>query len=85
VKNCGDANVDIVPGDPDNSILLCRINSATPGEMMAPLGRSLVDENGYDVIRQWITDLPALFPTMPTSCEGFGGMGGEGGAGGEAL
>jgi len=88
VKNCGDAKVDILPGDPDNSILLCRINSTTPSEMMAPLGRSLVDENGYDVIRQWITDLPLLFPDMPTSCEGFGGMGGmggEGGAGGEGL
>jgi len=82
VKNCGDADFDIVPGDPDNSILLCRINSATPGEMMAPLGRSLVDDDGYDVVRQWIMDLPILFPGIPTSCEGFGGAGGEGGAGG---
>ena len=82
VKNCGEADFDIVPGDPDNSILLCRINSVTPGEMMAPLGRSLVDDDGYDVIRQWIMDLPILFPGIPTSCEGFGGAGGGGGMGG---
>jgi hypothetical protein len=65
VSNCGDAKLDIVPGDPDQSILLCRINSITPGEMMAPLGRSLVDQDGYGVIRQWITDLPILFPDIP--------------------
>ena len=65
VKNCGDAIVDIVPGDPDSSILLCRIDSINPGEMMAPLGRSLVDEEGYRIIRQWIADLPILFPDIP--------------------
>jgi hypothetical protein len=63
--NCGDAMVDIVPGDPDNSILLCRINSIVPGEMMAPLGRSLVDADGYEVIRRWIADLPILFDDIP--------------------
>ena len=65
VANCGDGKVDIVPGDPDKSIFLCRIQSATPGEMMAPLGRSLADEQGYEVIRQWIIDLPTLFPDIP--------------------
>jgi hypothetical protein len=65
VMNCGDARVDVVPGDPDNSILLCRIDSIIPGEMMAPLGRSLVDQDGYDVIRRWITDLPVLFDDIP--------------------
>jgi hypothetical protein len=65
VMNCGDAMVDIVPGDPDNSILLCRINSIVPGEMMAPLGRSLVDADGYEVIRRWIADLPILFDDIP--------------------
>jgi cytochrome c553 len=83
VRNCGDADYDIVPGDPDNSILLCRIDSVRPSEMMAPLGRSLVDEDGYEVIRQWIADLPTLFPDIPTSCDGLGGAGGKGGAGGE--
>jgi hypothetical protein len=68
VRNCGDAELDIVPGDPDSSITLCRIDSVRESEMMAPLGRSLIDEDGYDIIRQWITDLPVLFENMPTSC-----------------
>jgi len=77
VRNCPGGKVDVVPGEPDGSILLCRINSITPGEMMAPLGRSLVDEPGYNVIRQWIADLPILFPDIPRcSTEGAGGTGG---------
>jgi hypothetical protein len=47
--------------------------------MMAPLGRSLVDYDGYDVIRDWITTLPILFPDIPTcSNQGTGGAGGAG-------
>jgi len=79
VRNCPGGEVDIVPGQPDASVMLCRINSIIPGEMMAPLGRSIVDENGYNVIRQWIMDLPILFPDIPTcSTEGTGGTGGSG-------
>jgi hypothetical protein len=79
VRNCPDGDVDIVPGDPNASILLCRIDSITPGEMMAPLGRSLIDVPGSDVIRNWITILPTLFQNIPTcSAEGTGGTGGTG-------
>jgi hypothetical protein len=87
VRNCGDATVDILPGDPDSSILLCRMDSVKIGEMMAPLGRSLIDEDGYDLIRQWVTILPILFPDIPTSCsnEGTGGAGGAGGVGGAGI
>ncbi len=87
VRNCGDATVDILPGDPDLSILLCRMDSVKIGEMMAPLGRSLIDEDGYDLIRQWVTILPILFPDIPTSCsnEGTGGAGGAGGVGGAGI
>jgi len=70
VMNCGDATWDVLPGDPDSSILLCRINSIIPGEMMAPLGRSLVDQDGYEVIRRWITDLPLLFDDIPLCSSG---------------
>ena len=88
VKNCNNAVHDIVPGEPDQSITLCRIDSVTPGEMMAPLGRSLVDDAGYEVIRGWIEILPVLFPDIPTCSDtgagGAGGMGGNGGAGGAA-
>lgn len=68
VRNCGDADVDILPGDPDNSILLCRMNSVTPSEMMAPVGRTLIDEDASELIRQWILNLPVLFPDIATTC-----------------
>jgi uncharacterized repeat protein (TIGR03806 family) len=48
---------DIFPGDPDLSLMLCRIESVTAGEMMAPLGRSTVHVLGADVIRQWIAEM----------------------------
>lgn len=80
VKNCPGGEVDIVPGQPDASVLLCRINSVIPGEMMAPLGRSEVDEHGYQVIRGWIASLPDLFPDIPR-CASSGGTGGTGGTG----
>jgi hypothetical protein len=79
VRNCPEGEVDIVPGNPDASILLCRMNSVTPGEMMAPLGRTEVDENGLNVIRQWIANLPILFPDIPQCpTDGAGGTGGAG-------
>ena len=79
VRNCPDGDLDVVPGEPDQSILLCRMDSITPGEMMAPLGRSLIDYDGYDVIRQWITNLPILFPDIPMCAnDGTGGAGGAG-------
>ena len=78
VKNCGDATKDVVPGEPGQSITLCRIDSITQGEMMAPLGRSLIDETGYNVISRWIEALPELFPDIPTCGDGAGGAGGDG-------
>ena len=80
VKNC-DGELDIVPGDPDASVMLCRIDSVIPGEMMAPIGRSLVDDTGYDVLREWITVLPELFPDIQDCATTGGGAGGAGGAG----
>jgi uncharacterized repeat protein (TIGR03806 family) len=57
--------VDIWPGDPDNSLLLCRLESVIPGEMMPTLGRSVKDTEAIAIIRQWIIDLPTLFPNIP--------------------
>ena len=57
---------DIFPGDPEESLLLCRIESVTAGERMAPLGRSTVHVQAADVIRDWIatmdTDDPRFAP-----------------------
>lgn len=45
----------VVPGDPDRSIMPYRMASTNPGAMMPELGRSLVDEAGVALIRDWIS------------------------------
>ncbi len=47
----------IVPGNPDESILLYRMNSTNPGAMMPELGRLLVHEEGVALIREWIQEI----------------------------
>ncbi|WP_235927732.1 SO2930 family diheme c-type cytochrome [Sandarakinorhabdus rubra] len=58
-RGSGGRNFSIVPGDPDGSILLHRMESREPGIMMPQFGRSLVHEEGVALIRQWIASLPA--------------------------
>lgn len=53
----GDMEFAIVPGDPDNSILLYRMLSNDPGIMMPELGRSLAHAEGLALIRQWIAEM----------------------------
>jgi hypothetical protein len=50
---------DIVPGSPDESILAFRIETEDPGAMMPLLGRSLAHNEGVDLIRAWIANMPA--------------------------
>lgn len=47
----------IDPGRPDSSILLYRMASLDPGAMMPELGRSLVHDEGVELVRQWIAGL----------------------------
>ena len=61
-----DQMLDVIPGDPDNSFLLCRMESLAAGEMMAPLGRTTVHGDGVALIREWIEELPNLFPGIST-------------------
>jgi uncharacterized repeat protein (TIGR03806 family) len=56
--NCG-LSFDVVPGNPDRSILICRVESEVAKVMMPPLGRTLVDEPAAALLREWITELPA--------------------------
>lgn len=53
----GDRLYGIVPGKPDESILLYRMQSVEPDEMMPELGRALVHEEGLALIREWISDM----------------------------
>ena len=49
---------DIVPGQPDKSILVFRIASTHPGIMMPELGKRLVHDEGVALIREWIAAMP---------------------------
>jgi hypothetical protein len=47
----------VVPGQPDQSILLYRMESVEPASRMPELGRELVHTEGVELIRQWIASL----------------------------
>lgn len=53
-KGTGGRLFSIVPGRPDASILVYRIESVHPGEMMPEIGRSVVHQEGVALIRKWI-------------------------------
>jgi uncharacterized repeat protein (TIGR03806 family) len=55
----GNRPYDIMPGDPDLSILLYRISITDPGSMMPELGRSVDHREGLALIREWIESMPA--------------------------
>jgi uncharacterized repeat protein (TIGR03806 family) len=61
-RGSGEAEFDIVPGAPDQSILLYRMTSTEPDIAMPELGRSLVHEEGVALIREWISSLPGECP-----------------------
>lgn len=50
---------DIVPGKPDESILVYRLESLDPGVMMPEVPRRLVHEEGVALIREWIASMEA--------------------------
>lgn len=56
-KASGDLLYDIVPGKPEASILLHRMNSTHPDVMMPELGRTLIHEEGVELIRKWIAGM----------------------------
>ena len=48
-----------MPGEPEESILLYRMETNDPGAMMPELGRAIRHEEGIALIRQWISELDA--------------------------
>ena len=56
-KGSGGLLYDIVPSSPDESILVYRMESLDPSVMMPELGRSLVHEEGVELIRKWIEEM----------------------------
>lgn len=53
----GALRYDIVPGDPDHSILIYRLESTAPKVSMPALGRDVVHVEGVQLLRQWIASL----------------------------
>lgn len=53
----GNRKHGIVPGDPDASIFVFRMNSINPASMMPELGRSLSHDEGVQLISDWISEL----------------------------
>jgi uncharacterized repeat protein (TIGR03806 family) len=56
-KGSGGLLYDIVPGKANESIMIYRIASTDPGVMMPELGRSIVHEEGLQLITQWINEM----------------------------
>ena len=56
-RGSGHLKYDIVPGNPDESILVYRFKSTDPGIMMPELGRTMVHKEGLELIREWILNL----------------------------
>ena len=56
-QGSGNLKYDIVPGNPDASILYYRMNSSAPGILMPELGRTVIHAEGVALIRQWIQSL----------------------------
>ncbi len=53
-KGSGGHLYNIVPGQPEKSIMVYRMESTDPGAMMPELGRRLVHREGVDLIAEWI-------------------------------
>lgn len=56
-RGSGNRPYDIVPGEPDASILVYRMQHSDPAIAMPELGRSTVHLEGVALIRDWITSL----------------------------
>ena len=57
-RGAGNLEFGVVPGDPDHSILLYRMNSLEGGVAMPELGKATVDADGVAAVRAWIAAMP---------------------------
>lgn len=56
-RGAGNRDFSVLPGHPEESILLYRMDSTEPGIAMPELGRSSVDHEGVAVVRRWIAEM----------------------------
>jgi uncharacterized repeat protein (TIGR03806 family) len=57
-RGSGDLLYDVVPGKPEESILVHRMRSDAPGVAMPELGKTTVDPDGVAAVEQWVAALP---------------------------
>lgn len=58
----GERLYDLMPGAPEKSIMLYRMELTDPANRMPELGRALVHKEGVKLIRNWISQLPGNCP-----------------------
>lgn len=58
----GGLQYDVVPGNPDQSIIPYRMNSNAIAIAMPQIGRSVVDHAGLQLVRDWISGLSGSCP-----------------------
>jgi uncharacterized repeat protein (TIGR03806 family) len=58
-KGSGGRSYDIVPGKPDESILMFRLETQEPGSKMPSLARNLVHDESNELLREWILAMPS--------------------------
>jgi uncharacterized repeat protein (TIGR03806 family) len=58
-RGAGDLLFGIVPGKPDQSIMVHRMASAEPGVAMPELGKATVDREGVEAVARWIAGMEA--------------------------
>lgn len=61
----GGFTFDIVPGNPDESILVFRVETEEVGAMMPLLGRSLQHRHGAELLRAWVAEMPVTDCSAP--------------------
>jgi uncharacterized repeat protein (TIGR03806 family) len=58
-RGAGAFEFDVVPGDPDHSILTYRMESLEGGVAMPELGKATIDREGLETVRKWIAGMRA--------------------------
>lgn len=56
-RGAGGHEFGIVPGKPEDSIVLYRMNSIEPGVSMPELGKSTIDQDGVEIVERWIREM----------------------------
>ncbi len=56
-RGSGNLEFAVLPGQPDKSYLIYRMQSLDPGIAMPELGRSTVHTEGVALVKQWITEM----------------------------